>query len=201
MRRKHPMIRKLLLDAAAAGLALMVFALFHHVLPRAQQSLNVQTIRPVQAEETAVPETEETKTAEAQNEEKTAAVQLSLFDEPSTSVSLEDELKKAGKKLCCITAAARMLSHKLEKEERIRKLLYDIEFPLVITLDKIERNGMHVSGEKLSELQKQEKEADQLGRAGVGRRCEIWMLRAGKTRKERSPCLTACGQRSEESCS
>ena len=59
MRRKHPMIRKLLLDAAAAGLALMVFALFHHVLPRAQQSLNVQTIRPVQAEETAVPETEE----------------------------------------------------------------------------------------------------------------------------------------------
>ena len=58
MRRKHPTIRKLLLDAAAAGLALMVFALFHHVLPRAQQSLNVQTIRPVQAEETAVPETE-----------------------------------------------------------------------------------------------------------------------------------------------
>ena len=27
MRKKHPMIRKLLLDAAAAGLALMVFAL------------------------------------------------------------------------------------------------------------------------------------------------------------------------------
>ena len=73
MRRKHPMIRKLLLDAAAAGLALMVFALFHHVLPRAQQSLNVQTIRPVQAEETQVHETEEAKAAEAQNEERTAA--------------------------------------------------------------------------------------------------------------------------------
>ncbi len=65
------MIRKLLLDAAVAGLALMVFALFHHVLPRAQQSLNVQTIRPVQAEETAVPETEEVRTAEAKAEAKT----------------------------------------------------------------------------------------------------------------------------------
>ena len=73
MRKKHPMIRKLLLDAAAAGLALTVFALFHHVLPRAQQSLNVQTIRPVQAEETQVHETEEAKAAEAQNEERTAA--------------------------------------------------------------------------------------------------------------------------------
>ena len=73
MRKKHPMIRKLLLDAAAAGLALTVFALFHHVLPRTQQSLNVQTIRPVQAEETQVHETEEAKAAEAQNEERTAA--------------------------------------------------------------------------------------------------------------------------------
>ena len=69
------MIRKLLLDAAAAGLALMVFALFHHVLPRAQQSLNVQTIRPVQAEETAVPETEEVRTAEAKAEDRTAAAE------------------------------------------------------------------------------------------------------------------------------
>ena len=69
------MIRKLLLDAAAAGLALMVFALFHHVLPRAQQSLNVQTIRPVQAEETAVPETEEVRTAEAKTEDRRAAAE------------------------------------------------------------------------------------------------------------------------------
>ncbi len=73
MGKKHPVIRKLLIDAAAAGLALMVFALFHHVLPRAQQSLNVQTIRPVQAEETKVSETEETKTAKAQNEERAEA--------------------------------------------------------------------------------------------------------------------------------
>ena len=83
------MIRKLLLDAAAAGLALMVFALFHHVLPRTQQSLNVQTIRPVQAEETAVPETEETKTAEAQNEEKTAAAVPETDETTSATTTTE----------------------------------------------------------------------------------------------------------------
>ena len=83
------MIRKLLLDTAAAGLALMVFALFHHVLPRAQQSLNVQTIRPVQAEETAVPETEETKTAEAQNEEKTAAAVPETDETTSATTTAE----------------------------------------------------------------------------------------------------------------
>ena len=85
-------------------------------------------------------------------EEKTAAVQLSLFDEPSNTSSLEDELRKAGKRLCCITAAARMLSHKLTEDERSKKLLFDIEFPLVITLDKIERAGMHVSRERLDAL-------------------------------------------------
>ena len=89
MGKKQPMIRKLLLDAAAAGLALMVFALFHHVLPRTQQSLNVQTIRPVQAEETAVPETEETKTAEAQNEEKTAAAVPETDETTSATTTTE----------------------------------------------------------------------------------------------------------------
>ena len=88
MRRKHPMIRKLLLDAAAAGLALMVFALFHHVLPRAQQSLNVQTIRPVQAEETAVPETEEVRTAEAKAEDRTAAAEPET-DETASATAAE----------------------------------------------------------------------------------------------------------------
>ena len=88
MRRKHPTIRKLLLDAAAAGLALMVFALFHHVLPRAQQSLNVQTIRPVQAEETAVPETEEVRTAEAKAEDRTAAAEPET-DETASATAAE----------------------------------------------------------------------------------------------------------------
>ena len=46
MRKKHPVIRKFLIDAAVAGTALVAFALFHHVLPREQQSLNVQTVNP-----------------------------------------------------------------------------------------------------------------------------------------------------------
>ncbi len=89
MRRKHPMIRKLLLDAAAAGLALMVFALFHHVLPRAQQSLNVQTIRPVQAEETAAPEAEEVRTTEAKAEDRTAAAEPETDETASATTAAE----------------------------------------------------------------------------------------------------------------
>ena len=62
MKKKHPVLRNLLLDAAAAGLALTVFALFHHVLPSRQQSLNVQTVRPAAAQAAAA-ETTETGTA------------------------------------------------------------------------------------------------------------------------------------------
>ncbi len=58
MKKKHPVLRNLLLDAAAAGLALTVFALFHHVLPNRQQSLNLQTVRPATAQTAAMQETE-----------------------------------------------------------------------------------------------------------------------------------------------
>ena len=86
---KKRVIRNLLLDVVAAGLVLMVFALFHHVLPREQQSLNIQTARPVQAVETTAAvntdaekdtaeltekketvESETTETAAAEEEEK-----------------------------------------------------------------------------------------------------------------------------------
>lgn len=89
MRKKHPMIRKLLLDAAAAGLALMVFALFHHVLPRTQKSLNVQTIRPVQAEETAAPEAEEERTAEAKAEDRMAVTETGTDETASAETAAE----------------------------------------------------------------------------------------------------------------
>ena len=46
MIRKNRILRNLLIDAAAAGLALTVFAMFHHVLPREQQSLGMQTVIP-----------------------------------------------------------------------------------------------------------------------------------------------------------
>ena len=74
MKRKHTAIRRLLLDAAAAGTALVIFALFHLVLPREQESLNVQIANPAAAAitETAAAE-EETETAAAAAENGTAA--------------------------------------------------------------------------------------------------------------------------------
>ena len=39
--KKHPILRNFLIDAVCAGLALVVFALFHHVLPREQQPLQI----------------------------------------------------------------------------------------------------------------------------------------------------------------
>ena len=79
------------------------------------------------------------------------AKQLSLFEEiveddgSSKVVELSD-------KLVAVTGIAKVISEDIEKDKDLKNLLYDIEFPLVITLDKIERNGMHVSGAKLAEL-------------------------------------------------
>ena len=43
---KHMILRKILIDAVCAGLALVIFALFHHVLPRKQQSLGIVITNP-----------------------------------------------------------------------------------------------------------------------------------------------------------
>ena len=45
MKRKHKTLRGLLMDILAAGLALMAFALFHHVLPREQQKEKAFALR------------------------------------------------------------------------------------------------------------------------------------------------------------
>ena len=60
-------LRNLLIDAAAAGLALTIFALFHHVLPRRQESMNIQIMNPAAAGEStrAVPEEAEAVSAAA----------------------------------------------------------------------------------------------------------------------------------------
>ena len=60
MKRKHRIIRNLLIDAMAAGLALTVFALYHHVLPREQESLNLRIENPVTAKKTAAVKNTET---------------------------------------------------------------------------------------------------------------------------------------------
>lgn len=79
------------------------------------------------------------------------AKQLSLFEE-----IVEDDgsskVQECAEKLLADVAIAKVLSDTIEKDNDLKNLLYNIEFPLVITLDKIERNGMHVSGERLAEL-------------------------------------------------
>ena len=73
MKKKHHVIRNLLTDVLIAGLVLVVFAMFHHVLPREQQSLNMQTAKPVQAAETAAAEKTDTEKDTAQMTEKKEA--------------------------------------------------------------------------------------------------------------------------------
>ena len=48
--KKHRILRNLLIDAACAGLALLIFALFHHVLPRPQQGMGIVISNPYQSE-------------------------------------------------------------------------------------------------------------------------------------------------------
>ena len=40
-KKKHSVLKNLLIDLVCAGLALVVFALFHHVLPRQEQSMGI----------------------------------------------------------------------------------------------------------------------------------------------------------------
>lgn len=84
-------------------------------------------------------------------EKKGSYKQMSLFDAP-----VEDDgssiIDECAENLLVVMAIAKVISRDLEKTPDIKSLLYNIEFPLVITLDKIERNGMHVSVERLNEL-------------------------------------------------
>ncbi|MBR1585805.1 MAG: phosphodiester glycosidase family protein [Clostridia bacterium] len=49
-KRKHPLLRNLIIDLVCTGIALVVFALFHHVLPRQQQSMGIVIANPYQTE-------------------------------------------------------------------------------------------------------------------------------------------------------
>ena len=44
--KKHRVLRNVLIDLLCAGIALVVFALFHHVLPRQQQSMGIVITNP-----------------------------------------------------------------------------------------------------------------------------------------------------------
>ena len=91
------------------------------------------------------------KSAYPVEEKKADYQQMSIFDVP-----VEDDgsskIEECTDKLLAVMGIAKVISRDIEKDADLKKLLFEIEFPLVITLDKIERNGMHVSGERLSEL-------------------------------------------------
>ena len=48
--KRHSVLKNIALDLLCAALALVVFALFHHVLPRQQQSLGIVISNPYQQE-------------------------------------------------------------------------------------------------------------------------------------------------------
>ena len=79
MKRRHTILRSLLIDILAAGLALTAFALFHHVLPREQQSLNVQIANPAAAVTVTAAETEK------ETEPETIAATEELSEEQETA--------------------------------------------------------------------------------------------------------------------
>jgi len=78
---------------------------------------------------------------------KEASGQMSLFDSSDDT----DFYMTLGKKLLLNRCICKALLKRAEKEGQL-KLLTEIEFPLTVTLDCIERCGMHVSREHLSEL-------------------------------------------------
>ena len=73
--------------------------------------------------------------------------QISLFDVEDESESLRIK----GQKLLLNRCICNALLKKAE-EEGLTDLLMNIEFPLTVTLDAMERNGMNVSEERLKEL-------------------------------------------------
>lgn len=75
--------------------------------------------------------------------------QMSLFEDDDENI--KDEIKSLIRRQLSNLACYYCLKDKIAKEGA-EKLLYGIEFPLVVTLDKIERNGMHVSKEILDDL-------------------------------------------------
>ncbi len=49
--KKHRVLRNILIDILCAGLALILFALYHHVLPRQQQSLGIVITNPYRTDD------------------------------------------------------------------------------------------------------------------------------------------------------
>lgn len=82
-------------------------------------------------------------------------VQMSIFDAIPTSEELERQAKEkieARAKEAFVNLYVSKIQEMLVKRSSIETLIYKIEMPLVITLDIIERNGMHISREVIESL-------------------------------------------------
>ena len=49
-KKNHPVLRNLMIDVLCAGVALVIFALFHHVLPRKQESVGIVIPNPYEVQ-------------------------------------------------------------------------------------------------------------------------------------------------------
>ena len=101
-------LRNLLIDAAAAGLALTVFALFHHVLPRRQESMNIQIMNPAAAGEAteAVPEEAEAVSAAAWETTKAVPEEAEAVSAAGTEAAAQETAAEAFRPTVLSTASA-----------------------------------------------------------------------------------------------
>lgn len=87
--KKHSVMKNLLLDILCTGIVLVIFALFHHVLPRAQESIGIVIPRQEQSTVTEMTDAQSTATIQPEASEQThstdSALRLaSAGDKPAT---------------------------------------------------------------------------------------------------------------------
>ena len=91
--KKSSVVQKLLIDVVCAGLALVLFALFHHVLPRQQQSLGITVSNSVSSEK--ITESNVTPTPEAAG--IIASASINDVSSPSASGSQQSSIQQSSR--------------------------------------------------------------------------------------------------------
>jgi exopolysaccharide biosynthesis protein len=91
--KKSSVVQKLLIDVVCAGLALVLFALFHHVLPRQQQSLGITVSNSVSSEK--ITESNVTPTPEAAG--IIASASINDVSSPSASGSQQSSIQQSNR--------------------------------------------------------------------------------------------------------
>ena len=91
--KKSSVVQKLLIDVMCAGLALVLFALFHHVLPRQQQGLDITVSNSVSSEK--ITESNVTPTPEAAG--IIASASINDVSSPSASGSQQSSIQQSSR--------------------------------------------------------------------------------------------------------